>query len=226
LSANFPVWRVASCFFLKLGKLLPILRVSKGHRGGWPSGKKDSTRKRRVRFADVGKHNCGMNTRLFKDCRACMILVALAALTETPTRGAAYLPLVGPPPMRFEKATGGSKTISWAPPALIPPAVVVEPTLPSVTTTIPVNNVVSPHPVIEPANTPVPLPPENLSTNSAVQTRSANELLVVTPEMLVDYFKPNNNSTNAANVHVLVPVNFTPPASALMPSSQANYRSP
>jgi hypothetical protein len=51
-------------------------------------------------------------------------------------------------------------------------------------------------------------------------------LLVVTPEMLVDYFKPNNNATNAANIHVLAPVNFTPPASASMPSSQAIYRSP
>ena len=213
-------------FFLKLGKLLPILRVSKGHRGGWPSGKKDSTRKHRVRFADVGKHNCGMNTRLFKHCRVCIILVALAALTEPPARGAAYLPLVGPPPMRFEKASDGPRKISWTPPALIPPPVVVEPNLPSVTATIPANNVVSPHPVIEPANTPVSLPPENLSTNSAVQTRSANELLVVTPEMLVDYFKPNHNATNAANVRVLAPVNFTPPASASMPSSQAIYISP
>lgn len=193
------------------------------------------------------KHNCGMNTRLFEYCRVCpveykrpladsgfllllhrasIILVALAALTEPPARGAAYLPLVGPPPMRFVKATDGSKTISWTPPALISPAVVVEPTLPSVTTTIPVNNVVPPRPVIEPANTPVPLPTGNLSTNSSVQTRSANELLMVTPEMLVDYFKPNNNATNAANVHVLAPVNFTPPASASIPSSQAIYITP
>ena len=172
------------------------------------------------------KHNCGMNTRLFEHCRACVILVALAALTELPTRGAAYLRVVGPPPMRFEKATDGSKKISWTPPALIPPAVVAGPALPSVTSTIPVNNVVSSHPVVEPARTPVILPTENLSTNSVVQARSANELLVVTPEMLVDYFKPNNNATNAANVRVLVPVNFTPPASASMPSSQAIYRNP
>ena len=167
-----------------------------------------------------------MNTRLFEHCPACVILVALAALTELPTRGAAYLRVVGPPPMRFEKATDGPKKTSWTPPTLIPPAVVVGPTLPSVTPTIPVNNVVLPQPVIEPAKTPVPLPTENLSTNSTVQTRSANEMLMVTPEMLVDYFKPNNNATNAANVHVLVPVNFTPPASASMPSSQAIYRNP
>jgi hypothetical protein len=158
--------------------------------------------------------------------RACLILVAFAALTEPPARSAAYLPLVGPPPMRFEKATDGSTKISWTPPALIPPAVVVEPTPQNVTPTIPVNNVVSPHSVVEPAKTPVPLPTENLSTNSTVQAKSANELLLVTPEMLVDYFKPNHNATNAANVRVLAPVNFTPPASASMPSSQASYISP
>lgn len=167
-----------------------------------------------------------MNTRLFKHCRACIILVALAAVTEPSTRGAAYLPLVGPPPIRFQKATDGSKIFSWTPPAIIPPAVAVETNLPSVTSTIPVNNVAAPQPVIEPANTPVPPPSENLATNSVVQTRSANDLLVVTPEMLVDYFKPNHNATNAANVRVLAPVDFTPPASGSIPSSQAIYRSP
>jgi len=166
-----------------------------------------------------------MNTRLFEHCQACIILVALAALTELPTRGAAYLTVVGPPPMRFEKATDGSKQISWTPPALISP-VAIETNLPSVTPTIPVNNAVSPHPVIQPANTRVALPGENLATNSVVQTGAANEMLPVTPEMLVDYFKPNNNATNTANVRVLVPVNFTPPASVSMPSSQAIYRSP
>jgi hypothetical protein len=171
-------------------------------------------------------YNCGMKTGLFEHRRVCIILVALAALTEPPVRGAAYLPLVGPPPMRFEKAMAVSKEVSWTPPALFPPAVAVDTNLLSANSAIPVNNVVLPHPVIEPANTPVPLPPENSSTNSAVQTRSANELLMVTPEMLVDYFKPNNNATNAANVHVLVPVNFTPPASASISSSQASYRSP
>jgi hypothetical protein len=171
------------------------------------------------------KHNCGMKTWLFKRCRACVILIALASLTELPARDAAYLPLIGPPPLRFEKATGGSKNISWIPPALTPPAVAVEIKLPSVTSTTPANNVVPPSPANGSANAPVPLPPENLSTNPAVQTRPANNLLVVTPEMLVDFFRPNNDGTNAANVRVLAPVIFTPPASASIPSSQAIYTS-
>jgi hypothetical protein len=200
--------------------------VSKGHRGGWPFVKQTPARKWRVRFADIGKHNCGMITWLFKHCRACAILAAFAALMGPLAWGAAYLPLVGPPPLRFERATAGAKTISWTPPALAPQTVAVETNSPSITYSIPANNVVQTPPEIKPVSVPVPLPPENLSTNSTDQTRSANDLLVVTPEMLVDYFKPNNNATNANDVRVLVPVNFTPPASASIPSSQAIYRSP
>ncbi len=172
------------------------------------------------------KHNCGMKTRLFQRCRACAILIALASLTELPASDAAYLPLIGPPPLRFEKATDGSKKIIWIPPALVQPAVAVETNPPSVTSSMPVNNIVQPPPANGPASGPVSVSPENLSTKSTEQTKSANDLLVVTPEMLVDYFKPNNNATNAANVRVLAPVNFTPPASVSMPSSQAIYRSP
>ena len=172
------------------------------------------------------KHNCGMKTGLFKRCRACAILIALASLTELPARDAAYLPLIGPPPLRFEKATDGSKKIMWIPPALVQPAVTIETNLPPVTSTMPINNIGPPPPAIGPANAPVSLSQENSSTKSTEQTKSANDLLEITPEMLVDYFKPNNYATNAANVRVLAPVNFTPPASASMPSSQAIYRSP
>jgi hypothetical protein len=220
------LFSVNSRFFLKCGKLLPIHSLSEGHRGGWPDGEMNPAHKRCVRFANVGKYNYGMNTWLFKHCRACIILAAYAALIGPQAKGAAYLPLVGPPPLRFEKATVGARTISWTPPALTPPAVVIETNLLPVTSAIPVNNVGPPSPANGPANTLVPLPQENLSTNSAVRNRSANDLLVITPEMLVDYFKPNNNATNAANVRVLVPVSFTPPASASIPSSQAIYRNP
>jgi hypothetical protein len=167
-----------------------------------------------------------MITWLFKHCRACVILAAFAALMGPLARGAAYLSLVGPPPMRFEKAAVGAKTIFWTPPALASKTVAVETYSSSITSSIPANNVVRTPPEIKPISVPIPLPPENLSTNSTDQTKSANDLLVVTPEMLVDYFKPNNNATNANDVRVLVPVNFTPPASASIPSSQAIYRSP
>ncbi|HLP76618.1 MAG TPA: hypothetical protein VK327_06810 [Candidatus Paceibacterota bacterium] len=53
---------------------------------------------------------------------------------------------------------------------------------------------------------------------------SANELLVITPQMLIDYFKPMAGATNGAGVSVLLPVNFTPPTPSAAPSSQAIYK--
>ena len=182
--------------------------------------------KGRVRFVNVGKLNCSMITWLFDRCRACIVLVALVALMDLPARGAAYLPIVGPPPLRFAPAKAGAKNVAWTPPTPTLPTSVVETNKSNATPAIPANNIAPPPPAVEPASIPVPLPVENLSTNSTVQTHPANNLLVVTPEMLVDYFKPNNKATNAANVRVLVPVNFTPPASASTPSSQAIYLSP
>jgi hypothetical protein len=170
-------------------------------------------------------HNYGLKAWLFEHCRVCLLLIALASFADLPARGGAYLPLAGPPPLRFETAMRHGKIFSWIPP-VPPPAAAVETNLPPEISTIPVNKAVSPPPANESNGVSAPLPPENLSTNSAPQTRSANDLLVVTPEMLVDYFKPNNAATNSTNVRVLAPVNFTPPASASTPSSQAIYLSP
>jgi hypothetical protein len=167
-----------------------------------------------------------MITWLFKHRRACATLVAFAASMDPLALGAAYLPLVGPPPLRFEKTVVVAKTSSWTPAVLTPSTFAVETNYPSVTSSIPANNVIPLPSATEPVKMPVPPPTDNLSTNSTDRTHSANDLLVVTPEMLVDYFKPNKNATNASDVRVLVPVNFTPPASVSIPSSQASYISP
>ena len=173
------------------------------------------------------KHNWGMNTRLFEHWRIWIVLLASMALMGPLALGAGYLPLVGPPPLRFEKVAE-PRIFSWAPAVLVPvastpPPVAVETNFQPVTSTVPANNVISSPAPIEPASVPPRSPPENLSTNSMVQSRPANDLLVVTPEMLVDYFKPNRDAAKVADVHVLAPVNFTPPASVSNPSSQAIY---
>lgn len=56
----------------------------------------------------------------------------------------------------------------------------------------------------------------------------ASEMLLVTPQMLVDFFKPMPGATNAAPVRVLVPVDigFQPPLASPAPPSRAIYRSP
>ena len=56
----------------------------------------------------------------------------------------------------------------------------------------------------------------------------ASNLLVVTPQMLAEYFRVNpvvGTSSNAPSPAVLVPVGFTPPTPIGLPSSQATYRS-
>lgn len=62
-------------------------------------------------------------------------------------------------------------------------------------------------------------------TNSIAVCSAAGDLLAVTPEMLVDYFKPAQCPSNAANIMVVVPLGFTPatPAGA---ASSATYRTP
>ena len=174
------------------------------------------------------EYNWGMNTRLYEHCRVWVVLLASMVLMGPLAWGAGYLPLVGPPPLRFEKAADSPTIFSWtpavlAPTASTPPPVSVETNSQYVTSTLSANNVISPPASIETASAPQKSPPDNLSTNSMVPTRPANDLLVVTPEMLVDYFKPNRDAANAANVHVLAPVNFTPPSSVSIPSSQASY---
>ncbi|MBC8095395.1 MAG: hypothetical protein H7Y43_06260 [Akkermansiaceae bacterium] len=62
------------------------------------------------------------------------------------------------------------------------------------------------------------------SQNSETAQPAANELLIVSPQMLIDYFKPMAGSTNGSGVSVLMPVNFTPATPAATPSSRAIYK--
>lgn len=58
--------------------------------------------------------------------------------------------------------------------------------------------------------------------NHIEELAPAADLLIITPQMLVDYFKPVPGSTNAT---VVVPVTFTPPTSAAPARSRATYNS-
>lgn len=78
---------------------------------------------------------------------------------------------------------------------------------------------------------PDPLPgSSSLSSTPAVTNTigPASEMLFVTPQMLVDFFKPIPGVTNTAPVRVLVPVDigFQPPLVQPAPPSRAIYRSP
>jgi hypothetical protein len=165
---------------------------------------------------------------VWKIYRTRIIFAALAFGWGSPVFGGAYLPLIGPPPLRFQMALHQKNKFVWTSPAVNQPAITAL-TGPQavISTNLSVNVASVPPPNTQP-NVVVPSQTENLFTNSTVQPKQANELLVVTPEMLVDYFKPNSadgTATNSNTVRVLAPVNFTPPASASIPSSQAVYQS-
>jgi hypothetical protein len=152
-----------------------------------------------------------------------IVLAGLLPLVCQPAIGGTYLPLIGPPSLRFEVAKIHEKTFSWIRPFGGKAAVGTN--LPSEIS--PAFNKIAETslPIDTKTNASIPSLPENLSTNLTAETRPANDLLVVTPEMLVDYFKPGGDATNQTNVRVLAPVGFTPPPSAASPSSQAIYQS-
>jgi hypothetical protein len=63
-------------------------------------------------------------------------------------------------------------------------------------------------------------------TSSPMATTAAGDLLTLTPEMLVQFFKPAGSVLNQTNAAVLVPLRFTPPSPPALGLSSATYRSP
>jgi hypothetical protein len=59
---------------------------------------------------------------------------------------------------------------------------------------------------------------------SGTESPAANDLLVITPQMLVEYFKPMSGTTNGSGAAVIVPVTFTPATPTAQPSSKAIYK--
>ena len=72
----------------------------------------------------------------------------------------------------------------------------------------------------------VPPPPtEPAPTNTVYSPHTASDLLVVTPQMLVDYFKQTQSTTNDVEPAARAPVEFTPANPAPMPGSSARLNS-
>ncbi|MBI5385973.1 MAG: hypothetical protein HZA90_14945 [Verrucomicrobia bacterium] len=63
------------------------------------------------------------------------------------------------------------------------------------------------------------------ASNQLVVDGQAMMPVVVTPQMLLNYFRPGPAGTNAG-VSALVPLPFVPPTPRMLPSSSATYKSP
>ena len=145
-------------------------------------------------------------------------------LAAAANAGSAYLPVTGPTPLRFEIAM--TRVFDFASVGKI----LVLPLRPESVET----NIVSPVVTVTESNTspatitisttsggdeaPAPEPP--------VAPHPADNLLVITPQMLAEYFKPFPGATNAGGVSVFLPVQvgFTPPTDKAPVASRATYK--
>lgn len=158
----------------------------------------------------------------------------------------AYLPSVGPPPLRFQMVSMLNPLLAAKLfPPLFPPktnSVANTNTAEEEVAMKPINNqAVSNTNLIAPANTNVAtaatnatvLPMAMTDTNiplqplgSILSPSSASDLLTVTPQMLIEYLKPVQAGTNQTE-GVVAPaaVQFVPPTPAVPAESRAIYKS-
>jgi hypothetical protein len=155
--------------------------------------------------------------------------VIFLLLATQENRGfSAYLKQIGPSPLRFSLATAVPTTFVL-PPELVEPqkptnttATAVSPAISTETNAVPAVPVTTPATNAEPTS----LSPETPAKPNP--TPSASEMLVVSPQMLTEFFKPAKNTNAADNVvtpvTTPVPVGFTPPSAK--PGSRATYNTP
>lgn len=160
--------------------------------------------------------------------RKLAIIIAIIALYAAPeTRGnSPYLKQGGPPPLRFSLAMANLASLAL-------PASLSENPAPTNTTEVAVNKsdttVTNTIPLsilgISPSASTLPVSTNPILPNTSPATPAASDMLVVSPQMLTEYFKPGPDGTNSANTVILpVAVGFTPPSAK--PSSRATYNSP
>lgn len=170
---------------------------------------------------------------------ALVIFIAAAGVGEHAC-AQGYMPKLGPAPLRFkqQKETDGKSVLpplrmedSPAPKAVHEPDTMPSrPAPPAWPEVFPVSLAVPPPPPPMPLVTNVPnvmIPAEPATTVVAATDRaiespagqsSANDMLSMTPQMFVEYFKPAPGSTNGAAMSVSMPVGFMPPAPVSTPS--------
>jgi hypothetical protein len=150
--------------------------------------------------------------------------VAFVLSAAQSTHGhSAYLQQIGPPPLRFaigaamfsfnlplELRDRVSPTNSTEIAATKPASTATNSLALATASPSPSTNAFTIPPLPEPRDTTLPVP-------------TASDMLVISPQMLTEYFKPGPDGTNSPNtVIVPVPVGFTPPLAT--PSSKATYK--
>lgn len=164
---------------------------------------------------------------------AAIIAIPLAGLVAMNANGGGYLSIVGPAPLRFETVAAYMR--SFPMPALAMdnsrPAMSAVDTSLSLTNSTPplqtgstsatTNNAAA---TILSAQSQEPLAVPQEAFDAMFSDSPTAVAPVVTPQMLVEYFRPTPGTTNGVGITVVVPgdVGFTPPGTR--PSSQAIYK--
>jgi hypothetical protein len=153
-------------------------------------------------------------------------LIALSAAQQT--RGnSGYLKRSGPEPLRFSLATANIASFVALPASLVEKSAAtntIETASIQANTT---NTATFTPPPSSSASSPNTLSvvPGSFLPNVPPAVPAASDMLVVSPQMLTEYFKPGPNGTNSATTLILpVAVGFTPPSAK--PYSRATYNSP
>ena len=189
-----------------------------------------------------------MATIRLKICVSCaaaalMFLPALSTASAEDSRP--YLPAVGPtqlrferqmafkplllPPLSMENSTSSDNTPEKTDPTMLPSGFASGlngiPARFFLPTTLWLNHL-SGHGDTDPtATADIYTAASNPPTQSTdqVQPAPASDLLNVTPQMLVEYFKPGEHRGRDANPSVYVPVDFKPATPTVTPPSSATY---
>lgn len=169
-----------------------------------------------------------------------MPAIGLGLLVALPASGAiAYLPSIGPAPLRYEPATDPDALLAWKSLRLAqrPAADAGVPAPATPTLTNANNEAVWPAGSSPATNTShaaaVPVPDPGATTNSdmipdfmRLPDTSNDSSGPVTPQLLAGFFKPGPGGKNPDGTAVFVPmeIGFTPPSPKPAPESRATYK--
>ncbi|HEY2952442.1 MAG TPA: hypothetical protein VGK40_07665 [Verrucomicrobiae bacterium] len=143
-------------------------------------------------------------------------------LLALPVAGlAAYLPMIGPAPLRFQAPP---RVATASPPALIPDTdPETEPNstaaaLPSGTNATPAQL----EPIVSVAKSPDPID----VTNAPPAFTGPADANLITPQMMMHFFPRQLGDTNGVDTGLLLPFVFSPPVPASRTPSKATYSTP
>lgn len=164
------------------------------------------------------------NNSTIRQWAAVWLLITGAPALGANTRSA-YLPLTGPTPLRFEVASvkPAAPTLAATAPSQAEKSGDKNP---GATGPSPTNTLADIHYSAGDPTPPTDVPGESETPYPSPVHPLNDRPLIVTPQMLAEYFKPAANSTNVAGVSVFLPVSvsFKPPTDAAPARSRATYK--